>query len=49
MCYSDETCTVTCPGARKRRSAGGARMFSNDVSEIDGVALQENGLPGKKT
>ena len=47
MCYSDETCTTTCPASgRKRRDAETALGISR--RDTSGVELQENGLPGRK-
>jgi len=46
MCYSDETCTTTCPATgRKRRDAETALGISR--RDTSGVQYQENGLPGR--
>ena len=46
MCYSDETCTTTCPSSRRRREAQRALGIYRRET-VDGVDFQDNGLPGK--
>ena len=46
MCYSDETCTTTCPSSRRRREAQRALGIYRRET-VDGVEIQDNGLPGK--
>ena len=45
MCYSDETCTTTCPSSRRRREAQRALGIYRRET-VDGVDFQDNGLPG---
>ena len=46
MCYSDETCTTTCPSSRRRRDAQRALGIYRRET-VDGVDFQDNGLPGQ--